>query len=200
MAMYDCMVAHATSTMPLYQATGQVTTRARENMITAQLTLKAQDGYAILAGSGGSTDKWKGLWKLVGREELIEDERYLGQGITGEFYFNNIVPAIEEWTQHQPKFKIVEELIKLGFSMGVVQDVADLDHCPHLAVRQMFVESGDGYGGRFRTVNNPIRLTGCPDTPAVAPPRLGEHNAEILCGIGGLSAEELARMQADGVV
>ncbi|MFQ6026776.1 MAG: CaiB/BaiF CoA transferase family protein [Dehalococcoidia bacterium] len=200
MAMYDCMVTHATNTMPHYQATGQVTSRARENMITAQLTLKASDGYAILAGSGGSTDKWKGLWKLVGREDLIEDDRYLGLGISGEFYFNNIVPAIEEWSQHQPKFKIVEELIKLGFSMGVVQNVADMDQCPHLEARKMFVDSGDGHGGHFRTVNNPIKLTDCPDTPAEAPPRIGEHNQEILCSIGGLNPEELSQMQEEGVV
>ena len=73
MAMYDCMVAHTTSIMPFYQATGQVTTRARENMITAQLALKASDGYAVLAGSGGGGGKWEGLWRLIGREELIED-------------------------------------------------------------------------------------------------------------------------------
>ena len=147
MAMYDCMVAHTTSTMPFYQALGQVTTRARENMITAQLALKASDGYAVLAGSGGGGGKWEGLWKLIGREDLIEDRRYLGEGISGEFYFSFIVPAIEEWSQHVPKLEIAQKLIELGFSMGVVQDAADLDQCPHLAVRKMFVESGDSLGG-----------------------------------------------------
>jgi crotonobetainyl-CoA:carnitine CoA-transferase CaiB-like acyl-CoA transferase len=64
----------------------------------------------------------------------------------------------------------------------------------------MFVASGDGFGGPFRTVNTPIKLTSCPDTPNRTPPRLGEHNEEILCSIGGLTPEELAQMQADGVV
>ncbi len=200
MAMYDCMVAHTTSTMPFYQATGQVTTRARENMITAQLALKASDGYAVLAGSGGGGGKWEGLWRLIGRDELIEDPRYLGQGISGEFYFNQIVPAIEEWSQHVPKLEIAQKLIELGFSMGVVQDAADLDSCPHLAARKMFVESGDSLGGRFRTVNNPIRLTECPDTATDAPPLLGANNDEILCSIGGLTPGELAQLREEGVV
>jgi formyl-CoA transferase len=82
----------------------------------------------------------------------------------------------------------------------MVQNTADLDNCPHLEARKMFVESGDGFGGRFRTVNTPIKLTACPDTPSRCPPFLGEHNQEILCSIGGLSAAELAQMQADGVV
>ena len=200
MAMYDCMVAHTTSIMPFYQANGQITTRARENMITAQLVLKAQDGYAVLAGSGGGGGKWEGLWRLVGREDLIADPRYLGQGISGQFYFDHIVPAIEEWSQHVPKLEIAQKLIELGFSMGVVQNAADLDSCPHLEARKMFVESGDSLGGPFRTVNNPIKLTESPDTAAAPPPLLGQHNQEILCSIGGVSAEELARLEGEGVV
>ena len=200
MAMYDCMVAHTTSIMPFYQANGQVTTRARENMITAQLALKASDGYAVLAGSGGGGGKWEGLWTLIGREDLIEDRRYLGEGVSGEFYFNFIVPAIEEWSQHVPKLEIAQKLIELGFSMGVVQDAADLDQCPHLAARHMFVESGDSLGGPFRTVNNPIRLTESPETPANAPPLLGQNNEEIFCSIGGVTREELGKLREEGVV
>lgn len=84
--------------------------------------------------------------------------------------------------------------------MGVVQDASDLDQCPHLAARHMFVESGDSLGGPFRTVNNPIRLTESPETPAKAPPQLGENNEDILCGIGGVAPEELAILREEGVV
>ena len=199
MAMYDCMAAHTTSSMPLYQATGQTTGRARENMFSAQLTLQASDGYVVLAGAG-DPKKWVELWRLIGREELAQDPRFLGQGISGEFYFNYIVPALEEWSQGLSKWEVTQKLLKLGFSMGTVQNTADLDRCPQLAARKMFVESGDGFGGRFRTVNTPIKLTACPDTPSRRPPLVGEHNQEVLCGIGGLTPQELAQMQADGVV
>jgi crotonobetainyl-CoA:carnitine CoA-transferase CaiB-like acyl-CoA transferase len=199
MAMYDCMVAHTTSSMPQYQATGEVTSRARENMFTAQLALKAGDGYVVLAGSGG-VDKWKALWKMIGREELIDDPRYLGQGVTGEFYFNNVVPAIEEWSQKLPKQEANQKLLDCGFSMGIVQSTRDLDNCPHLAVRKMFINSGDTFGGSFRTVNTPIRLTDCPDTPTNAPPRLGQNNQEILCSIGGLTPEEFSQLESAGKV
>ena len=84
--------------------------------------------------------------------------------------------------------------------MGIVQDAADLDRCPHLAARKMFVDSGDSLGGSFRTVNNPIRLTETPDTAAGPPPLLGEHNREILGRLGGVTEEELAQLIADGVV
>jgi len=34
----------------------------------------------------------------------------------------------------------------------------------------------------------------------VTPPQVGEHNQEVICGLGGLTAEELAQLQTDGVV
>ena len=198
MAMYDCMVAHTTSSMPLYQTNGQITTTARENMFSAQLTLRASDGYVVLAGAGNADDKWRAMWNLIGRPELVDDPRYLGRDVSGQFYITNIVPIIEEWSQHIPKRELNQHLLDCGFSMGIVQDSADLDNCPHLEARNMFIDSGDTYGGSFRTVNTPIQLTGCVDTPAFPPPTLGQHNHEVLCHIGGLTPAELEQLQAEG--
>ena len=198
-SMYDCMVAHTTSTMPFYQATGLVAGRERHNMLSAQLALKAKDGYVVLAGAGGA-EKWKALWRLIGREDLIEDPRYLGEGISGEFYMNNFVPAIEAWSANLPKAEAARQLIDIGYSMGMVQDQADLDQCPHLEARGMFINGGDDMGGVFRTVNTPIHIAGSPGTPNRQPPLLGEHNAEVLCSIGGVSSQELAQLAAEGKV
>ncbi len=199
MSMYDCMVAHTTSSMPFYQATGQITGRARENMISAQLTLRAKDGHVVLAGAGDE-DKWVALWRLLGREDLSQDPRFLGRGISGQFYFDNIVPELEKWSRGLSKWDVAHQLTDLGYSMGVVQDQADLNDCPHLEARGMFLDAGDAMGGSFRTVDTPVRLTGCVSTPNGTPPKVGQHNEEILMTIGGLKQEDLAQMQADGVV
>ena len=200
MAMYDCMSAHTTSSMPFYQATGRPTGRARESMISAQIAVKAKDGYAVLAGAQGE-EKWINLWRMAGRDDLASDPQYLGgQDVSAEFYYDRVVPAIEEWTKDLSKWEVAERLTEAGFSMGVVQDQADMDHCPHLEARKMFVDSGDTLGGPFRTVRTPIQLTGTVDIPVDPPPLLGQHNSEILCSIGGLTDDELAQMQEDGVV
>ena len=203
MAMYDCMVAHTTSSMPHYQATGQTTGRARENMISAQLTLEASDGHVVLAGAGVGDDaaeKWTNLWRLIGREELVQDPRFLGRGIAGDFYFDQFIPAIEGWSRQLSKWEVAWKLTEIGFSMGVVQDQADLDRCPQLGARNMIVDAGDTLGGSFRSVGSPIHLTGCVDLPAVTPPTPGQHNREVLCGIGGLSPDELDELQKEGAV
>ncbi len=64
----------------------------------------------------------------------------------------------------------------------------------------MFAETGDTMNGRFRTLKAPIRLTGCVEPPSVTPSRLGEHNQEILCGIGGLTLSDLAALEEQGAI
>ena len=198
MAMYECMVAHTVSNMNGYQATGEVVGRDWDRMATAGLTFRASDGYVVMAGAR-LEERWRALWRLVGRDDLAEDPRYLAQA-DGEFIFHHIIPAIEEWSQQRPKWEVAGKLTELGFSMGVAQTIEDLAHCPHLESRQMFVETGDTLGGRFRSLRTPLRLTGCADSPATDPPTLGQDNRAVLCTLGGLTEAELAQLEEEGVV
>jgi formyl-CoA transferase len=140
------------------------------------------------------------MWQLLGRNDLADDPRYLGLDPDGDFYFSQVIPAIEQWSQTLSKWEVVEQLTQVGFSMGVAQTISDLDHCPQLEARQMFVETDDTLGGRFKSLQTPIRLTNSEDSGAATPPLLGENNLEILCGIGGLSPEQLDQLEQQGAV
>ena len=137
---------------------------------------------------------------MLGREDLLEDPRYVGRGATPNFYYANVVPSIEQWSKEVTRSEVCERLTEVGFSMGMVQRMGDLDKCPHLEARNMFLETGDTIGGRFRTVNTPINLAGCVDTPQNSPPLLGEHNDEILGCLGQLSTSEMAQMKIEGII
>ena len=199
MAMYECMVSHLVSSMNVFQATGANPTRSRDRLMTAGMPFKARDGYVLMAGVR-SEERLRAMWQLIGREDLAEDPRYLGKGSDGDFYFQNVIPAIEEWSQQLPKWEVAEKLTKIGFSMGIAQTIADLDQCPHLSARQMFVDTDDTLGGRFTSLKTPIHLNACEDFAAETPPLLGENNAEILCSLGGLTAEELSTLEQEGAV
>lgn len=199
-AMYECMAAHNLSNLAHYRATGQAPGRdPAMKMINPQLVLKAKDGYVVLAGAG-TEEKWATLWRHIGREDLLKNAVFLGKGVTGEIYLNQFVPAIEAWSQDLPMLEVTQKLNEFGFSMGMVQSLADLDRCPHLEARQMFVTTDDTLGGQFRAFRTPVRLTGCVDPPHRTPPALGEHNREVLCGFGGLTEAELVQLQEEGVV
>jgi len=192
-------ITHTISNMNAYQAGGWIPGRSWDRMATAGLTFRAKDGYVVMAVVR-LAERWRQLWQMAGREDLLEDPRYLGQGGNGEFYFHQVIPAIEGWSQSYKTREVAEKLTEIGFSMGVAQAIADLDQCPHLESRDMFVETGDTLGGQFRSIRTPVRLTACEDSPATTPPRLGENNQDILCSLGGLTPEEVDQLTAEGAL
>jgi formyl-CoA transferase len=148
-----------------------------------------------------SPQRLAGLWELIGRTDLPEgDGRYLQQFPDADFVFDEMIPAIEEWSSQRPKWEVAGRFTELGFSMGVAQSVADLADCPQLEARGMYVQTGDTLGGTFRSLATPIQLTACRLSDTGTPPKLGEHNAEILCTLGGLTEEELAELESEGAV
>lgn len=203
-AMYECMVSHLISNMNAYQVTGsesgRIAGRTRQASLGPGLVFRAADGYVVMAGVR-SPSRLTALWELVGRSDLPEqDPRYLQQFPDADFVFEQMIPAIEEWSSQRPKWEVAGRLTELGFSMGVAQNAADLADCPQLAARGMYVDIGDSLGGTFRSLATPIQLTACRPADAGTPPKLGEHNAEILGGLGGLTAEQLAELAAAGAV
>ena len=198
MAMYECMVAHTLSNMYGYEATGEVFTRDWSRLANAGVTFRASDGYVIMAGARVE-ERWRNLWRLVGRDDLAENPDYLAPG-DGEFIHDKVIPALEEWSQQRPKWEVAGKFTELGFSMGVAQTVEDLANCPQLAARDMFVETGDTAGGRFRSLRTPLRLTACADIEPETAPLLGQDNREVLCSLRGLTEEELAELEGEGAV
>ena len=203
-AMYECMASHLVSNMNAYQATGQesgrLAGRTRQASLGPGLVFRADDGYVIMAGVR-SPQRLAAMWELVGRPDLPEqDERYLQQFPDADFVFEQVIPAIEEWSSQRPKWEVAGKLTELGFSMGVTQSVADLADCPQLHQRGMYVDTGDTLGGTFRSLATPIRLTACESSGTGTPPLLGEHNAEILCGLGGLTETQLAELASEGAI
>lgn len=199
-AMYECMASHVISNMNAYQATGTTPGRTRQASLSPGLALRAADGHVVMAGVR-TPQRLAGLWALIGRTDLPEaDERYLQQFPDADFVFDEMIPAIEEWSSQRPKWEVAGRLTELGFSMGVAQSVADLADCPQLEARGMYVDTADTLGGTFRSLATPIQLTSCRPSDTGTPPNLGEHNAEILCTLGGLSPDELAELEEQGAV
>lgn len=199
-AMYECMASHVISNMNAFQATGETPGRTRQASLGPGLVFRADDGYVIMAGVR-SPERLSALWDLIGRNELPDqDERFLQQFPDADFVFERVIPAIEGWSSTRPKWEVAGKLTELGFSMGVTQSVADIADCAHLEARGMYVDTGDTLGGTFRSLATPLRLTACEPSAAETPPTLGQHNAEILCTLGGLSQAQLAELEAKGAV
>jgi formyl-CoA transferase len=67
---------------------------------------------------------------------------------------------------------------------------------PHLAARDAIVTVEHPEVGAERHAGCPVRFS---RTPAIVAPLLGEHTVDVLGRVLGLSADEVARLVAEGV-
>jgi crotonobetainyl-CoA:carnitine CoA-transferase CaiB-like acyl-CoA transferase len=63
----------------------------------------------------------------------------------------------------------------------------------------MVVELTHPKYGPFKTLGLPIKLSATPGVAQNAPPQFGEHNLEVLRGLG-FPEEEISRLHSSGVI
>jgi crotonobetainyl-CoA:carnitine CoA-transferase CaiB-like acyl-CoA transferase len=71
--------------------------------------------------------------------------------------------------------ELCKDLMALGVAAGPVHTVPEAFEQPHTAARGMFVQRDD-----YQGVGLPIKLSKTPGAAGARPPRLGEHNPEII--------------------
>jgi crotonobetainyl-CoA:carnitine CoA-transferase CaiB-like acyl-CoA transferase len=71
--------------------------------------------------------------------------------------------------------ELCRDLMALGVAAGPVHTVPEAFEQPHTAARNMLIQRDD-----YQGVGLPIKLSKTPGTPGVRPPRLGEHNPDII--------------------
>ena len=90
--------------------------------------------------------------------------------------------------------------LECGVPLGPVQSAEDITNCEHLEKRKAFAYIDDPVAGRKKLMGSAFKLSGLPDLSPTPPPRLGEHNREILQNILGYSEEKLKELEEQGVI
>jgi formyl-CoA transferase len=90
--------------------------------------------------------------------------------------------------------EVALRLIRGGVPAGPVLWTDEATEAPHTAHREMVTELG-----AYKGLGTPIKLSRTPGGTRAAPPKFGEHGADILAR-HGYNAEEIARLRESGVV
>ena len=138
---------------------------------------ETSDGAVAIAAP--TDNHWEALCELIGRPDLVEDERTKDNRRRSE---NRpfVTEIMKAWTRARTKKEVVE---RLGgkVPVGPVNTAADVFADPHVWIRKMLAEVElPGANGTLTLAATPIKLTATPAGIYRRPPLLGEHNAEIL--------------------
>jgi crotonobetainyl-CoA:carnitine CoA-transferase CaiB-like acyl-CoA transferase len=112
---------------------------------------------------------------------------------------DEIDDALSAFTISRDAAELAEELISAGIPAGVVIAPRDVVHNPQLRHRGLFEMEHHPITGDHELLSLPFQLDGQPTWAGRASPSLGQHNVEVLTELG-LSADEIAELEAGGVI
>jgi crotonobetainyl-CoA:carnitine CoA-transferase CaiB-like acyl-CoA transferase len=201
-SMHDTIYPTLASALGAYYSQGgkvsQRTGNQHSGMATSPYNVyPTEDGYiAILCVADR---QWKSLLKVMGKEELLNDECF--QTNVDRSANTYIVDEIvTNWTSNRKKLDIADMLIKANVPHAPVQSIAEVADDPHLKYRKMIREIEHPKEGKIKVPGSPIRLSDSPLTEVFAAPMIGEHTDEVLQDLLGLTEEKLEELRDKKVI
>ena len=150
--------------------------------ITPYQPLRARDKELIVAV--GTERLWQRLCELLGaRQTLMADPRFASNEKRNG-HRAELVAELESLFAARDADDWVERLVAAGIPAGPINFPEDALTDGHLAARGMIVELEHPLIGLVRSIGNPIHLSGAALSYRRHPPRLGEHNEEIIAELG----------------
>jgi formyl-CoA transferase len=110
-----------------------------------------------------------------------------------------IFARIEDWTTTKTKFEIMNLCNAVDIPVGPILSMKEIAEDKSLRDTGTVVEVDHPTRGKYLTVGNPIKMSDSV-SEVKRSPLLGEHTEEILSGVLGYSAKELAEIKISGAI
>ena len=157
---------------------------------------RTKDGYMNLAASGDGM--WKRVCQAIGREALATDERFK----SNESRAKNrtaLNALLNEALAVKTSAEWIEMFNKIGVPCGPIYKMNEVFADPQVQHLGAAVEVDHPKIGRYKILNQPVKLSRTPAVIKTATPELGSHTDEILTELG-LSKKEIEALRAKGAV
>jgi len=197
-SMYDTIVGLAERSLTAYSLTGTILERGREPYIAPWGPFECSDGWVAIIVA--TERDWGRFCEAIERPELVGREGATSGPERARSMGGWLGEIIAAWFGSQTKAEASAKLLAAGLPVGPVQNAREIYESPHTATRQTLIDVPDPVLGTVRLVGPPFKMSGHPEPVRGAAPLLGEHSAEILREMLGYSAEEVTRLQAEGVL
>ncbi len=136
---------------------------------------------------------WSGLCKVLGREDLIDDERFSTNAKRSENR-EALNPMISERLMERSGEEWLKEMAQIGIPAAPINNLEMLFRDPQILARGMVVDLETPGGNTIKTIGNPVKVQGVKDTYCFSPIH-GEHTEEV---VSGLLGEEAYRKLMEG--
>jgi len=147
----------------------------------------------------GSDANFRRLCKAMDRMDLFEDPRYATLADRAR-NADSINAAVAQWTMSQTAEEVTAACVASDVPVATAYTAREICEDPHMASRGDLVEVQDPIAGRVLQQAPFPSLVGEDRPVPEGAPALGAHNAEVWCEMVGITPDDLARLQEEGVV
>jgi len=151
-----------------------------------------------LAIAVASDAEFADLCRVMGRAELAADPRF-ADVVSRYRHQDELDEVISAWTKTRTPAEAALALQEAGLAASPVPSVADLMENPHLRQRGFFEKTAHPEAGVWEMDGVPWRLSLTPAHVRLNAPCFGEHNDYVFRHLLGLSTEEVAELESQGV-
>jgi len=200
-SMLDCQLAILENAFARFFATGEVPRRigTRHPVFTPFQAFETKDGYIVIAMVGGARNQWPLFCAVIGRLDLMDDERYQ----TGELrtqHYNELEPILSEVIKTKTTDEWIKELSEVGIPCGPINSIDQVASHPQVLAREMIVEVPHPKLGKVKLINSPIKLSRTPARVEKASPDLGQDTRHLLAELLDMSEDEIESLRESKVI
>jgi succinyl-CoA---D-citramalate CoA-transferase len=189
------------STVPEYDRLGVVRGpggTGLKGVAPSNIFKSEDDKWIVIAANADNV--FRRLCEAMGQPELADDARFsthLARGDNQE----ELEGIVADWAGARPAAEIDRVLNEAGVICGPIYTIADIFEDEHFRARDMLLEHEDPEFGAY---TGPGLVPKFSETPSElrwsATWEEGSHNADVYCGLLGLSRADLADLKAGDVI
>ena len=176
---------------------GQENKRDAINQLPGSGTFLTKDGHYIVI-MGSLPQHYPLFANLIGRDDLATAPGYRTRPERDE-HVDEIRDAFQGWIRTQTITDVEAAMERLGIPFGRVQTIQELLQDPHLMYRNR-ISAVDVDGEKVPMMAPYPILSDTPGTIRTPCPTLGQHNDEVYESVLGFSKDDVAALQAEGII
>jgi CoA:oxalate CoA-transferase len=200
-SMLDCQLSILENAFARYFATGEIPKRlgTRHAVYTPFQAFETKDGYIVIAMVGGARNQWPLFCAIIGRLELMDDERYQ-TGASRTEYYDELAPILNEVLKTKTTDEWTKELSEVGIPCGPINNIAQVADDPQVEHRNMIINVPHSRLGTVKMINTPVKLSRTPGNIDASAPELGQDTRKILTDLLDLTDAEINELDDSGVI
>ncbi len=199
MALFDCQAAVLANQAMNYLSGSMVPKRmgnAHPNIVPYQV-FSTSDGFLILAIANDG--QFRRFCAAAAIAQIGSDARYATNSARVENR-DALIALLTPLFTRRSTSDWISALEAVNVPCGPINRVDQVFTDPQAIARGLTIDMAHGAAGDIKLVASPLRLGKTPPEYRNAPPLLGEHTREILCGTLGLAETEIQSLVQSKVI